>query len=359
MHDFRKENVKEIKKLLKKVCAFYSNTHNEIMPTQSRIRFPGGKQKSFLDSAIARCGSVIILAEFLAISPRTVRDWRREKFLMSYAAAINIGEAYDIPLPNDGVIEDEFWYVKKGARAGGLASFAKQGGQIGDPVVRKEKWLEWWERTGKANSHFPFHPLPFTKPEKSEKLAEFIGIMMGDGGMTKAQATITLHHIDDLEYSDFVMSLIAELFGVTPTITHRPKESVNIIRISRVGIINHLHELGLPIGNKIKQSFDIPIWIKENGKYMTNCIRGLVDTDGSIFTHTYFSSKKFYSYKKLSFASASPPLRESVLAFFRNSDLYARITRGIDVRIESKIGIQKYMNLIGTHNPKHLKRYLN
>lgn len=330
------------------------------MPTQSRVRFPRGTQREFIANAIARCGGVITLAEQLNLSTRTIRDWRREKFLMPYEAAREISKQYDISLPTNLVIEDEFWYVSKGAQKGGLASYAKQGGHIGDPLVRQQKWQEWWERTGKLNSHFPFHNLPFNKPEKSEKLAEFIGLMMGDGGMTERQFTITLHHIDDLEYCKFVAKTIEELFGVIPSVRHRPKFSVNVIVVSRSEMIKYLHELGLPIGNKVKQRFDIPPWIKENREYMIACIRGLVDTDGSVFTHRYRVNGKMYSYKKICFSSSSPPLIKTVHDFLTSEGFYARISRsGVHIRIESIAGVKRYMDIIGPHNPKHLKRYLN
>lgn len=329
------------------------------MPTQSRVRFPRGTQREFIANAIARCGGAITLAQQLNLSTRTIRDWRREKFLMSYEAAREISRQYNIPLPTNFTIEDEFWYVSKGAQKGGLASYAKQGGQIGNPKLRKERWLEWWERTGKLDSHFPFHNLPFSKPEKSEKLAEFMGLMMGDGGMTERQFTISLHHIDDLEYCMFVVALIEELFQINPTIFHRVKQSINVIMVSRSELIKWLHELGLPIGNKVKQNFDIPDWIKQNEAYMIACIRGLVDTDGSVFTHRYRVGSKMYAYKKLSFSSASAPLRLSVQTFLQKNGFYARATRGIDIRLESQSGIKHYMELIGTHNPKHLKRYLS
>jgi len=183
--------------------------------------------------------------------------------------------------------------------------------------------------------------------------------MMGDGGMTNRQFTITLHHIDDLAYSKFVVALIKKLFAVTPTVRHLAASSVNIIVVSRSGLIEYLHKLGLPIGNKVKQRFDIPQWIKENCDYMIACVRGLVDTDGCIFTHRYRVNGKLYSYKKLDFCSYSPPLINTVKDFFETLGIRAQIRGGVDARIENKAGIERYMQLIGSHNEKHLKRWGN
>jgi hypothetical protein len=202
-----------------------------------------------------------------------------------------------------------------------------------------------------------FYPLPFMQAEKSIALAEFIGIMMGDGGTTHRQLSISLHHIDDLAYCKFVVALIKKLFAVTPTIRHIPSRSVNIILISRSKMIKYLHELGLPVGNKVKQNFDIPPWVKERREYMIACVRGLIDTDGCIFIHRYRVNGKLYSYKKLDFCSYSQPLLKTVKNFLEELEIHTRVAGGVDVRIESKAGIELYMQLIGSHNDKHLKKW--
>jgi hypothetical protein len=277
---------------------------------------------------------------------------------MPYEATHKLSASYGIGLPDGIIIEDAFWYTSKGASKGGLASIQKQGGVIGNPKIRLAKWHEWWKQTGKHTTRLPINPLPFTKPEKSELLAEFIGIMMGDGGMTSMQLNITLHHVDDLAYSKFVVACIKKLFAVTPSVYHRIECSVNTIVVSRSGLVAYLHELGLPIGNKVKQRFDIPEWIKTNRNYMIACIRGLIDTDGSVFTHRYRVNGKMYAYKKICFSSSSPPLIASVHTFLSKEGFYARISRsGKHIRIESVAGVKRYMQMICPHNPKHLKRY--
>lgn len=322
----------------------------------ARARLPKGEQKKFLIEAIINAGGVNTLATILNVSPRTIRDWRREKFLMPHATLLWLAQTYKIPPPQNIALEPQFWYAAKGARAGGLASYKKQGGVIGDPEIRKQHWRAWWETKGKFTTKI-CRSLAFHKPQKSTLLAEFIGIAMGDGGMTKRQITITLHHIDDLAYSKFVAALIKKLFYVIPAIYHHEKDSVNNIVISRSGLVQHLHTLGLPIGNKVKQCFDIPQWIQENEKYMIACIRGLVDTDGSLFVHTYRVNGKYYSYKKLSFCSSSSPLRNTVSRFLQNHGFHIRTAQEVDLRIESKAGIEHYMHLIGSHNEKHLKKW--
>ncbi len=277
---------------------------------------------------------------------------------MNFEAAKKLSKASHITLSDDVEIRDRYWYVHKGAKKGGYASIKKQGGRIGNPENQKHGWREWWEKIGKFRQPPQFHAKMIHKPRKSVQLAEFIGIMMGDGGMHKYQAVITLHHIDDREYIDFVSRRIQKLFRIKPALYHIPRSSVFNIVVSRAAMVTYLHSLGLPIGNKVKQQFDIPDWIKENKKFVIACVRGLVDTDGSVFTHSYKVKGKWYHYKKLSFTSYSEPLRFSVAKILADLGMSPRVTRK-DVRLDSISDMEKYFSIIGSHNPKHLKRYAN
>lgn len=329
------------------------------MVTHARIRSPRGRQRSFIDRAIARAGTAAALAAAVQLSSRTIRDWRREKFLMSYDVARAISDRYDIPLPADASIEEEFWYVSKGAHAGGVASYTKQGGVIGNPEVRKQKWLEWWEREGKYKTHTILNdPLPIRQPEFSTELAEYTGILLGDGGIADYQVVVTLHDKTEKEYSEFVMNLTEKLFGVLPQRYHNSKDSVYDVTVSRKELVTFCVDvLGLHIGNKVRQQVDIPNWIKENKEFSIACLRGLVDTDGSVFTHRYYVNEKRYFYKKMDFTSMSQPMLASAADIFRSIDLHPRIARGKSIRLDRQQDVHDYFAIVGSHNSKHLKRY--
>lgn len=47
--------------------------------------------------------------------------------------------------------------------------------------------------------------------------------------------------------------------------------------------------LGLPVGNKIKNSVEIPEWIFGRKPYLIKCLKGLFETDGH-----YGLNRKFY-----------------------------------------------------------------
>jgi intein/homing endonuclease len=201
--------------------------------------------------------------------------------------------------------------------------------------------------------------LPFKKPEFSEELAEFVGIMLGDGGMSEHQMTVTLHRVTDKAYSLYVRRLIKKLFGLKAGIYCDRQFLADSIVISRTNLVKYsMERLGLKKGNKVRQQVDIPLWVKGNERYRVACLRGLVDTDGCVILHKYLSKGKAYCYKKIGFTSRSYPLLSSVSTILLGIGIRHRIMKnGWDIRIEAREEVEKYFRVVGTSNPKHWKRY--
>ena len=297
-------------------------------------------------------------ADLVGVNARTFRDWKSGKYKMSYRAVKILSTKSCIPLPKNIKIIKRKEHLKNISKKGGDAVYKKYGKIGGNEEKRKNAWSKWWETEGKFKKQLILTKKQIHKPLKSSKLAEFAGIMIGDGGISEYHITVTLNSQDDYDYSIFVCRLIKELFDVSPKI-YKKKGSLAIdIVVHRKDLVEFCHSIGLKIGNKLKQGLDIPQWIKNNKQYSISCVRGLVDTDGSIFTHKYKVNGKEYSYKKLSFTSCSKQLLNSVFQILDGIGLSPRIC-GKDVCLDSTKDIKKYFCIIGTSNPKHLKRYKN
>lgn len=320
-----------------------------------RAIFPSGKQRLFLEQIIKQL-TVADLARFCHCSEHAIRDWRREKFSMPIITVRVLAARAHVPVPRNILIRDIYAHTSKAGKAGMAAVTAMYGGIPRDEKYRKEQWRLWWESTGKFEKNPILESKAVHKPKYYTELAEFVGIMMGDGGISEYQVVVTLHHVDDLKYASYVTKLIEKLFRVKPRVYHLFKKSVNNIVVSRKELVQYSHELGLPIGNKVKQKFDIPEWIKLNQNYSIACLRGLVDTDGCVFTHKYQVKGTWYAYKKLSFTSASKPLQQSVHDLLQKLEFHPRMA-GEDVRLDRVEDMKRYFKLIGSHNPKHLRRY--
>lgn len=325
-----------------------------------RLKFPAGEQKFFIKNVLQKSKfTQVKLADLLGISPRTLADWKREKFLMTEKSALSLSKKFGIKLPSDVKIRKKYWYVIRGGVIGGQKRFEKYGKVCLDEKKRREKWNEWWNSKGRFEKRKIFLRKQIIKPRRNDKLAEFVGILLGDGGINQRQITVTLHFVDDKDYCVFVCSLIEKLFEIKPSVHHYKSTNVNSIVISSTEMVDFLTgRLGLKAGNKIAQQVDIPNWIKQNKGLQKACLRGLVDTDGSVFNHRYRVNGRIYSYKKLSFTSRSKPLLNSANNIMNLLGIKTRISKqGRDVWLDSARSIQKYFEIVGSHNPKHLKKY--
>lgn len=311
------------------------------------------EQKHWFDTLFSKSAPVYI-SQICNCSERTVRDWRRGKFSPQYDCVLKLCSTYKIPIPQVTRISRSA-HLSTIAELGGKATVAKYGKPRVSEAIRQNNWRTWWNSTGKFNKDLLTAPYKIKIPKRSKKLAEFVGIMIGDGGISPYRVDITLNATDDREYAKFVAELITELFGVYPKIYSRKDKNALAITVSRTRLVAFLQSLGLPIGNKIEHHIHIPSWIMGNSGYERACLRGLFDTDGSIFSHVYRSKEKKYKYKKISFSSASERLLSDVSLLLHKNNIRA-YKANTNVRIDSRESFSRYLKIIGTHNPKHLKR---
>lgn len=120
----------------------------------------------------------------------------------------------------------------------------------------------------------------------SEKLSEFIGILLGDGHLSSTQVIVYVNSFET-DYIFHVQKIITELFGDSPhtssaSSTRVKKHHVIDIRIGSVNLVRYLFRMGL-VKDKVAQQVDIPKWIFTNRKYRIGFLRGFFDTDGSIY----------------------------------------------------------------------------
>ena len=325
-----------------------------------RIKFHNkGIQRAFILKAKKLLGLTgIELAKKLNINPRTLSDWTREKITISQISAQIISKLANIKIPENHHIIDWRTHFQKAGKIGGKNKFLKYGNISGNEKYRKEKWEEWWKAIGQYKKPAKgFVTLTKIKiPRKSKLLAEFIGILLGDGNISAYHISIALSS-EEKDYIRYVNSVIQKLFGVFPKIfKHKSANAVSII-VNRKLLVDFCQKFGFEMGNKITHQVDMPEWIKTNDMFSKECIRGLVDTDGCFFTHSYIVRGKKYSYLKIAFTNVSRPLLLSVAKTLINSGFNVRISKNQrDVRIDDTHFVTKYINEIGSHNEKHLQK---
>lgn len=324
-----------------------------------RILFPKGKQSvllvSLLNSGITTLGE---LASICGVSERTIRDWRREKFTISEEAFTKIQQRFSLPSIPHTLLYD-YWYAEKGARQGGLRRLALYG-----PPGTKEGRQKGGRMSQLMRKQFPERypncsiPKHYVTPPLSSKLAECIGIILGDGGITPYQVKITLNSQEEYAYRLFVAKLLHKLFHVCPVVYQRKNEKACNVTLAGVELIKILGELGVRQGSKVRRQAEVPGWILNNKGYAHACLRGLMDTDGCIYHHNHVSHGVRCYNLGLTFTNLSQPLVAFVYQTLCSLGLTAKRTaRGVFVY--RKQDVDRYFCTISSHNAHHVQRYRN
>lgn|SRR3989344_2090723 len=192
-------------------------------------------------------------------------------------------------------------------------------------------------------------------PKPSIKLAEFTGIMLGDGGINNAwQANITVNAVSDANYAIYISNLCLDLFRTLPAIHKRKTRQALVISLASTSVVDFLVNNGLPRGNKLKQGLKIPEWILVGqDTYRKACVRGLMDTDGCLFVHNHKVKDKIYRNIGLSFTSYSPELIFQVAEIFGEFGIMPHISkRGKEIYLYRADDVAKYLQVFGSSNER-------
>ncbi|MDP2587801.1 MAG: hypothetical protein Q8P33_03445 [bacterium] len=318
-----------------------------------------GKQRAFIQQCVSNSGkSLGALASELHVCGRTLRDWRREKYSISKPALQLLSREYHVPIPAGTRFKRAYHHTPRAGRLGWNVIVTRYGKMPRDPLAQRQGWLRWWNNLSEAEKadHLPqYLARDIAIPDKDESLAELIGIILGDGSVSRFQVCISLGSETDYAYVPIVAKLIKNAFDVNASI-YRNQNVLNIV-VSRRNIVKFLLGQGLVLGDKVRQQVGVPTWIQNNKKSALACVRGLMDTDGCIFQETHFYKTKSYSYPRLSFVNHSAPLREFVFAVLRKAGIMARFRNNRAVTVERREDVVKYKLIVGFSNPKHDLRY--
>ncbi len=314
-------------------------------------------QKTFL---IEVCRNLEINTEqagkIAGICGRNLRDWINGKLLPRKDVLEKFSKMSGIPIPKVIEEREEWWSGRVNGKIGGDACYKKHGAP-GTNEDRRRGWLVTVERK-KANPDLRWTIAnEYKVPDYSVELAEFLGIVLGDGGLTDGQCEISLHITDDAEYAEHVKSLADALFNCNASICPYPKHNVIKVVISGVKFIEILEGFGLRRGHKIRHQVDIPDWIKSNPDYLRACMRGLYDTDGTAFTHRHIVSGHPYVHFGVGFCSASKPLLKSYAAGLEMMGVTPHFS-GINIFTYGKTATQQFFSIFKPSNPKYERRFI-
>ncbi len=331
----------------------------ELMP---RIIFKSDRQDQFLKKVKQYSGlNVNALALLCSVSPRTFRDWLRGKYSISEGALLVLKDKLGIKLPEDIEVVDNYWYVTKGARKGGLKRLELYG-PPGTPAGREKGGLMSQLRRKENPEKYKFLGCnvkkEFIVDHTSVEFAEIAGIILGDGAITNGHLRVTVSSIVDKPYADFIRDLFCKIFRERPKLFKRRYQNALDLTINGVGIVEELERWGFTRGNKVRQQVDFPSWVWENQEFQKACVRGLMDTDGGCYFHKHKVNGLVYRNFGMSFTNKSLPLITSMSKVLTLLGVKFSLAKAnTQIYIYSFAEIKKYFSIIGSNNAKNIQKF--
>lgn len=321
-----------------------------------RVKLEKKDLDKLFNSSYLRNERLSSLSSELGISARTLISWKSGEYSLPHEKYLLLKKLSKDEGSNlNPIYLEDFWQNSKAGKVGARVR-AEKYGQLGSIETRRKGGkASYIKRKDAENDIFAKKKVVF--PPRSEKLAEFFGIMIGDGTISKYQISVSLSSIVDIPYSNYVRRLILELFNVQPTVAKLKNANCITITLSSIDLVEFLIANGLLLGHKIRQGLDIPSWICSDRSYSNACLRGIFDTDGCIFSENHFINQKNYTYPRMALVSASPNLRNSIFRALTQLDMLPKLRNNRSVNLERLTDIETYFRVIGSSNLKHLSRW--
>jgi hypothetical protein len=138
------------------------------------------------------------------------------------------------------------------------------------------------------------------------------------------------------------------VFGVkTGIVEHKRTDNIQV-RLYRINLVRFLKA-------NITRDHGIPDWIKVNSSFLTAFIRGLMDCEMSVY-RVEKGMKRIRIELKMRNNKLLEDMKVALHSMGYHPILYLERNRLALARQEE---VDRYFREIGSHNPKHIKRYLS
>ena len=315
---------------------------------ERRILFPKGMQKSFFNyvKTSLMVSSLRGVLQFgFDVPYSTLKSYYSERLLLPETLFIGLCHIakIDVKSLNFEYLDGNWGRVL--------------GGHNGIKVVQRKypEKIKNWRRKGMLNSPVIGYPrLKKIKiPKLNENLAEFIGAYLGDGTITPYQLRIAGDYRYDLPYYSYLTNIIFKLFGIRPIVQRSMQynNSCQLVISSKRLCSFVSNTFNIKYGDKIRNKTVIPKLIINNKRLAIACLRGLIDTDGSISRRGY-GGRQFC----IQFTSHNKYLLNQVIEIGKKFHLFT-FSDETGAGTNSWESIQRYFKIVGSSNLKHIIRF--
>lgn len=314
-----------------------------------RVAFPPGEQRSFMEevkrrSRLSLRQLCLLYGDRLRVSYSAMKRYGRGESLHPLYLVKELCRIAGLSFESLEIKElvPDNWGRVKGGKKGIEAMFAKHG----------EKLREWRAKGGKAarrNLLLGTTRKEVFLPSLNEKLSELIGIHLGDGTLTKYFLKVSQDPRYDLPYISYIKALIKDLFGASPAIRKEKDRNLIYTQLFSKTACEYLHKKwNLPYGDKVRGKAAIPDSIMKNRNMAIACLRGLMDTDGSVSKDGNSLSIRFYSHNKMLVDQAERIGRSLGIFTFRNP---------METGTRSWSKVVDYFRIVRSSNLRHIVRF--
>lgn len=336
-----------------KVLAYYGwtvkylNLNHILYFIEDRILFEKGKQREFLELVKTKlnCISIRGILQFgIDIPYSTLKNYYSEHMSLPKSLFDNLCHLSKIDTHDlDINYVNGNWGQVKGGKKG-----------IKVTMRRYPEEIKKWRKLGMKNSPKigELNLKKIKEPELNEKLAEFIGAYLGDGTINEYQIRIAGDYRYDLDYHKYLSKLVFELFGIIASIKKDKGRNTMITVISSKNLCSFFHKnFNIRYGDKIRNRTIIPPQIMESKKFSIACLRGLIDTDGSISRRGRGGSQFC-----IQFSSHNPFLLDQVYNLGKELEIFTFHDK-TGAGTNKWSNIEKYFNIVGSSNLRHIVRF--
>lgn len=181
----------------------------------------------------------------------------------------------------------------------------------------------------------------------SENLAEFFGIMLGDGHISHFQIVVSLGNKEE-KYAKHVNLLIKRIFKINAKISLR-STGYRDVYLGSVDITSWLLKQGL-VFNKVKSQVDVPSWVLSKDNFIRGFLRGFFGTDGSVYKLKYGI--------QISFCNRSLSILKSLQLMLKKLRYNPSKISSYNIYLTKREDIKRFFEEIRPSNSKHIDRYL-